>query len=69
MSRSKRNAPIFPPARVGSERKDKKTWHARYRALLKKRLDNGLNSEIDEVDARCSVAMPHLADKFLVGTV
>lgn len=55
MSRSKRKAPIFPPARVGGERTDKKAWHARYRALLKKRLNNGLNGEIDEVDAWCSV--------------
>jgi hypothetical protein len=55
MSRSKRKAPIFPPARVSSESKDKKAWHARYRALLKKRLDDGLNGEIDEVDAWCLV--------------
>lgn len=54
MSRSKRRAPMFPPARVGSERTDKKAWHARYRALLKKRTLLGLAADRDSIDVWCS---------------
>lgn len=54
MSRSKRKAPMFPPARVGSERVDKKAWHARYRALLKKRTLASVGVEGDTADAWCS---------------
>jgi hypothetical protein len=54
MSRSKRKAPMFPPARVGSERADKKAWHGRYRALLKKRTLACGGGEGDSADAWCS---------------
>jgi len=54
MSRSKRKAPMFPPARVGSERADKKAWHARYRALLKKRTLACISEDESSVDAWCS---------------
>lgn len=54
MSRSKRNAPMFPPARVGSERADKKAWHARHRALLKKRTMAYLVDGEDAFNPWCS---------------